>query len=187
MSHELFKHMIKPFVFLKIRPSASSKATEWVVLVEKNDIDLITVLRNALAAKLFLKFKKDPHLYENEVPQNLMSVLYSPTRLIDGWSDTMDRLLNNDNAVYINVNGGIVPKDRSVKVVLREEKDEFAFPVTYEDEIIRVSCWKNGKHWYLSSNKDRIFVPEKFDTIAEATMESKKYVGEDRIEYDVGK
>jgi len=116
-----------------------------------------------------------------------MSVLYSPTRLVDGWSDTVDRLLDNDKAVYINVNGGIVPKDRSVKVVLREEKDEFAFPVTYEDEIIRVSCWKNGKHWYLSSNKDRIFVPEKFDTIAEATMESKKYVGEDRIEYDVGK
>jgi hypothetical protein len=67
-------------------------------------------------------------------------------------------------------------------IVLAEiERDDLTWPEHFDDEIITISRWPKGKHYYLSSNRGRVFVPEKFSTYQAAEEAARKYVSADRI------
>ncbi len=44
-----------------------------------------------------------------------------------------------------------------------------------------MSVAPKGKHYYLSSNRERVFVPEKFETYQAAKRAARRYVSADRI------
>jgi hypothetical protein len=82
--------------------------------------------------------------------------------------------------VLVNPAGGFVAK-RDLVVLEEIESDDLTWPEHYADEIITISRWPRGKHYYISSNRGRVFVPEKFTTYRAARVAALKYVSAGRI------
>jgi hypothetical protein len=74
----------------------------------------------------------------------------------------------------INSNGGMVPLNE-VTIVAKEQAEMIDWPDHYDDEVITISRWPGGKHYYLSSNKDRIFTPPNHLTYESAKRMAVKY------------
>ena len=49
------------------------------------------------------------------------------------------------------------------------------------NETITISRWPQGTHYYLVSDRYRVFVPDKYDSFISAQAEARKYVPESRI------
>lgn len=91
---------------------------------------------------------------------------YNPLRLAAKWLQSVENCLLA-GAVLINSNGGLMPREGAV-VLDSVESDKLDWPEKFEDEIITISRWEGAKHYYLSSNKGRIFVPDKYNEYADA-------------------
>ena len=100
-------------------------------------------------------------------------------RLADNWLRSLEEELQKGE-VLVNPAGGFVAK-RDLIVLAEIESDDLTWPEHYADEIVIISKWPKGKHYYLSSNRERVFVPEKFNTYQAAEEAARKYVSADRI------
>jgi len=61
------------------------------------------------------------------------------------------------------------------------ESRKLIWPEQFDGEIITISRWPEGKHYYLCSNKQRIFVPDKYRTFEAAYEVALCYVPDERI------
>ncbi|MHC4298027.1 MAG: hypothetical protein ACYS7Y_12050 [Planctomycetota bacterium] len=103
----------------------------------------------------FHKFGMNPHIMESE-----MAGYYNPVRLAALWLETVNKLLF-DGPIVINSSGGCLMLDE-VKVIAEQQSDKLVWPEYNKDEIITISRWPEGRHFYLSSNMNRVFVPPKY-------------------------
>ena len=87
-------------------------------------------------------------------------------------------LLEGD--LLVNPAGGFVAK-RDLIVLAEIKRRDLIWPEVFADEIITISRWPKGTHYYLSSNRGRVFVPEKFVTYRAARLAALRYVPADRI------
>ena len=55
------------------------------------------------------------------------------------------------------------------------------WPHKYKDEIIKISQFPDGSHWYLSSSENRLFTPEKYPNYDAAFKMAENYVSKDKI------
>jgi len=91
-----------------------------------------------------------------------------------------DLLFSNHKAIYFNPNGSWMADIKGYKTHETRESDKLVWP-TEEDEVITISRWRRGGHWYLSSSANRMFEKNGFSTCNGAETVAKNYVKKDFI------
>lgn len=146
----------------------------WYVVVEPDDFSLVAKLHKGITHVYYHKFGLDPHLQKSEI-----AGIYNPVRLGANWFNVVFNFLMNNHTLIVNSVGGWLPLD-SVTVFRTVESSKLVWPDTYDDEVITISRWPEGVHWYLASNKDRIFTPPRFVQYKDALAHAKLFT--ERIE-----
>lgn len=141
----------------------------WYLVLKTDDVDTLMELQEGVANLHYSKFSMDPHIAESE-----MAMAYNPTVLATKWLRSIEHFLLNGITLAINQSGGMVPLD-SVKILAEIESEEIVWPDCYADEVVTISRWPAGRHYYLSSNKNRIFVPPWYIDYKAALHAAKKY------------
>jgi hypothetical protein len=148
----------------------------WYLEIHPDDIETLIKIHRGVTYLYFAKFGLDPHI-KKESAEN---ILYHPIRLAATWLVTIERYLLNKKTVLVNANGGMMPYDGAI-ILETTESDDIAWDVCYDDEQIMISRWPQGKHYYLSSNKNRIFVPEKHISYEAARQIALRFVSAEHI------
>lgn len=133
----------------------------WYLVLEPNDLMTIMDVHRGVAGLYFNRYNMDPHLREPALASH-----YNPVRLATLWLETVEKLLQ-EGPIVVNSSGGCLLLDE-VKVVAEQQSDKLVWPNYYEDEIITISRWEFGHHYWLASNKHRVFVPSKYKTYQKA-------------------
>jgi hypothetical protein len=133
----------------------------WYLEVRPDDLDPILDLHRGICYRLYGKFGMDPCIERHLKPDSEEGVLKNPIRLAAGWLQSMEKYLMAGETVLVNSNGGLMPLDGTT-VLATIEKDAMEWPDHWDDEVITISRWPRGHHYYLSSNKGRVFVPPKY-------------------------
>lgn len=141
----------------------------WYLEISPKTSEHIETVHQALTIHLFLEAGIDPH-WDKRVDD---APFLHPIVLGANYLECLIRkVMHNGLTVLVNKNGGWIPKDDSINILETKVKNCFIFPVdvpeSLKSEHISISQWPNGKHYYLKSNRGRIFSPHKFDTFQEA-------------------
>lgn len=148
----------------------------WYLEVRPDDAETVMRVHKSVTGLYFFKFGMDPHILEDEDRK----ALYNPIKLAALWLQTVEHYLLNGDTILVNSNGGMMPLAGS-KILETVESDNIHWDDRHDDERITISHWPRGKHWYLASNKHRLFVPDKYNTYTEAYHEALRYVPANRI------
>jgi len=168
------------FVKVQCHPKIPS-LTGWYLKISKGDMVSYSDFQIGMVAKI-AREKIDPHIKTEKLP-SWWKELYFPVRQAEKWTEaTSSYVLKYD--LLFNKNGGWRFFDP--KYLLETyTSDILKFPEEgYKYEIITIKKWPQGKHWYLHSSHDRIFIPEKHNTLEEARKMAEKYVESDYIRVD---
>jgi len=158
------------YKFVRCQPHTKCPSLQgWYLVLEPADIETLMKLHKSIAGFYYHKFGLDPHIV-----QSVEAFWYNPVRLAGMWLGSIEKYLAAGITLAVNSVGGMIPLD-SVRVIAETETPKLIWPGGYRDEVITISRWSKGKHYYLSSNKDRIFVPGKHNTYANAVREAQMY------------
>ena len=150
--------------------------TGWYLEVGPGDYDTVTQLHRGVAHLYFARFGMDPHIK----PDSVECDVYNPIKLAAGWFIGIHKYLLAGEGVLVNCNGGLMPLHGS-KILETVQRDDLDWPEDLDGEIITIMRWPQGRHFYLSSNRNRVFVPEKFNTFAAARSVALRHVHADKI------
>jgi len=159
-------------VYKFIRCQTHSKCPSvqgWYLVLEPGDIDTLMKFHKGVCWLYYGKFGLDPHYSESE-----SAWLYSPARLAALWLDTVEKHLVNGVTLAINSFSGMLPLSK-VEVLEECESQRLVFPKTCEPEQITISRWPRSRHYYLTSNLNRIFTPYRYNTYQAAERAAKWY------------
>ena len=140
----------------------------WFLEVQGDNPQLVAALYKSIAAKYHSMLGQDSHGCGPDA-----------TRLATAWLQSLESALQEGD-VLVNPAGGIVAK-RDLIVLAEIKRRDLTWPEQFADEIITISKWPKGRHYYLCSNRSRVFVPEKFATYRAARLAALRYVPADRI------
>lgn len=158
--------------FHKCRPHAKCPdLTGWYLELLPDDVETLMKLHKGVVGLYFFKFGQDSHV-DPTGP-------YNPIKLAALWLQSVERYLLRGETVLVNMNGGMMPMD--VPILDTVESDDLHWDDRFDDEYITISRWPQAKHWYLSSNKNRVFVPVKYDSYTETYKEALRYAPANRI------
>lgn len=157
--------------FIRCRPHKKVDTQGWyLILSEEMGIgycrDLVDKLHNSISNFYYFKFGMDPHLKDKP--------FYNPIALAAKWFESVISALVNSETLAMNSCGGWFPLG-DTEILEEVWSDELRWPDRYPDEVITISRWPDGQHFYLTSNQDRLFSLSKFNTVAAAEREAKKY------------
>jgi hypothetical protein len=141
----------------------------WFLEVQGDDSQLVAALHKSIAAKYCSMLGQDSHGCGKDA-----------TRLAAAWLQSLESALQ-EGKVLVNPAGGFVAK-RDLIVLAEIKRRDLTWPEQFADEIITISRWPQRPHYYLCSNRGRVFVPEKFTTYRAARLAALRYVTADRIE-----
>lgn len=159
--------MIYRFARCQVHP-AFDDVQGWFLEVHDDDLQLLAALQKSIIAKYCSMLGQDSHGCGQDA-----------ARLAAAWMQSLELALQEGD-VLVNRAGGFVAKQDLI--VLDEiKRSDLIWPEQFADEIITISKWPKGKHYYLCSNKSRAFVPEKFSTYRAARLAALQYVPADRI------
>lgn len=150
--------------------------TGWYLELRPDDGDTIMAVHKGVCNVYFFRYGLDPHVQQNETQR----AFYNPMKLASQWLVSAERYLMNGETILVNCNGGILPL-AGAKILDTVETDDIAWDEQLDREEITISRWPNAKHWYLSSSKSRIFIPEKYNSYAEAEQVARRFVPAHRI------
>jgi len=139
----------------------------WFLEVQGDNPRLVAALHKSMVAKYCSMLGEDSHGSGNA------------TRFAALWLQSLESALQEGN-VLVNPAGGIVAKCDLI-VLAEIKRPDLTWPENFADEIITIAKWPKGKHYYLCSNRGRVFVPEKFSTYRAARLSALRYVPADRI------
>lgn len=162
------------YTFTRIKAHRKCDITGWYLKI--SDYDLLLKINGHAARALFLKFGKDPHLFDkNGIPKTTSSLMLDPIALASKWLSSATNGLNNFGVIYVNRNNGIVCGDH-LEIIEQFVGDKIEFPACEKDDVrIVISKWGGCKHFYLSSDKISIFSGEKYNTFDDVMTEALKY------------
>lgn len=146
--------------------------TGWYLELHPNDNDTLMQIHRGVTYLYYNKFGLDPHI-DPTGP-------YNPIKLAAQWLLGIQSYVAAGEAVLVNSNGGYMPLAGAI-ILETVESDELDWNIRYPDEIITIGRWPGGKHFYLWSNKDRIFVPGKYTTYPAARVAALRHVPAERI------
>jgi hypothetical protein len=148
----------------------------WYLILKPGDVGTLMELHRAIAHLYFNKFALDPHLPKEKCPG-----FYSPVVLAGKWLETVEKYLLRWDTVVVNSRGGLLTL-ADVKVLSTIESETMSWPDIFENERITIARWPKGRHFYLSSNENRIFSPSKYTKYGDALRAAKKYTDNIRVE-----
>ncbi len=149
----------------------------WYLQIGPTDpVDLLMKVHRGVIGLYYNKFGQDPHIQANELQRDL----YNPIKLAAGWLATADKFLIQGKTILVNFNGGIVTTD-TVTILDTVQSDNLDWDIRYDDERVTISRWPEGRHYWLCSNKNRIFVPDKYVEYQDAYKAARRYVPAARI------
>ena len=82
--------------------------------------------------------------------------------------------------MLVNSNGGMMPM-AGATILDTVESEELIWPDRQDGERITLSRWPQGRHCYVSSTKNRVFIPLKYVSYEEALKVARRYVPAARI------
>ncbi len=158
-----------PYRFLRcqVHP-AFADVQGWFLEVRDGDPQLLATLHRSISAKYHTMLGQDSHGCGRDA-----------TQLATVWLRSLESALQEGD-VLVNPAGGFAAK-RDLIVLAEIHSRDLTWPEQFDDEIITISRWPKGKHYYLCSNKERVFVPEKYVTYQVAREAALRYVPADRI------
>jgi len=148
----------------------------WYLEVRPDDPETVMKVHKGVTGLYFFKFGMDPHIQKDEDRR----ALYNPIRLAALWLQSVEHYLLRGETLLVNSNGGMMPLD-GVKILETVQSDKIDWDMRFDDEIVTICRWPEGRHWYLCSSKHRIFVPDKYDSYEEAHKVALRYVPADRL------
>ncbi len=161
------------FVKIKVHPRIPD-LFGWYLVITKDDINLFFDTHRHTAQSMFMKFHRDPHLYDQKTwkPVGDMADFYNPVRLSAGWLETAEKAMGQYGVIYVNPAGGMIYG--TVEIVDEIENERLVFPTPPDpDLLITISRWGDGRHFYLSSKQRPVLSEQnKFNTIKEAHDEA---------------
>lgn len=179
------------YTFVKCRPHPKcKKLVGWYLLLKSEDVETFERLHTRVTSDAYVRYAKDPHLFDQKtrMPKNGLALILNPFNVGAGWCETANRLLMEDGCILVNRVGGLMPMVPKEQIIKQIQSGDLCWPESsIKGEVINISQWTGGTHFYLSSNKKRIFVPEKFDTFDEAWEHAKNFVSEDKISFKKSK
>jgi|WetSurMetagenome_2_1015567.scaffolds.fasta_scaffold48853_6 hypothetical protein len=134
---------------------------DWRIEIQPNDLDTLMKIHRGVAA-VYLSRGGDDWL--------MLSAQWFQSAVLYLWK----------GPIVVNSCGGLLPLE-DVVVLDTVDSEELDFHVRYDDEIITISRWPQGHHYYLASNKLRIFDPVKYISFAGAYQAALRFVSKDRI------
>lgn len=174
------------YTFVRCRADDRFPAEAWYLKIAWEDVELIDKMHAAVAKNMFMKFVIDPHMFdEKQRPKHEVADMVNPVKLAGGWVTTLHRICAEDGHALVNVVGGIRPPAKKESAVKTLEK--LSWPELLADERITLVQWPLAQHYYLKSNKDRLFSPAKYDSLDEAWKVALEYVPEGQIKVEIGK
>jgi len=167
--------------FLRCQPHPKCPDLQgWYLEVCPDDTETVCELHCGVCHFYYIKFGMDPHLKRHLKPDSEEGILKNPIRLAAKWLQSVEHFLLRGEAVLVNSNGGLMPRDGAI-VLATVENDKMQWPEHWDDEVITISRWSEARHYYLASNKDRVFVPPKYVRYDDARHEALRYTPADRI------
>lgn len=146
----------------------------WYLILEPGDLDTLEQVHRGVVHFYYYKFGLDPHIEKSE-----LALFYNPIRLGANWLQTVEKFLFEGTTLAVNPSGGVTPLD-SMIILAEIISEELDWPNHFEGEIIKISRWPKGQHYYLTSNKNRVFIPPSHKTYEQALRVAKKYTFEIR-------
>ena len=102
------------------------------------------------------------------------------TRLAAAWLQSLESALQEGD-VLVNPAGGFVAKRDLIVLAEIKRRDLDLAGSNLPTKLSPYPSGRNDKHYYLCSNRGRVFVPEKFATYRAARLAALRYVPADRI------
>lgn len=163
--------------FVRCIPNPRCPDTQgWYLVLEPHDLATFMDLHEGVAKFYFNKFGMDPHLK----PDSELGVLKNPVRLAALWLTRVVKYREEGTTLVVNSRGGMLPLD-SVEVVTEVLSEKMCWPREsgrqgpWDYEKITIARWPQASHYYLSSNKGRIFVPPKYVHYEDARQVAEMY------------
>lgn len=143
--------------FVRCQPDTKCPDLQgWYLILEPDTVETLEKLHRGVAHFYYAKYGMNPHI--DVLGKDWFK---HPIRLAALWLQTIEKFLAAGTTLAVNSSGGMLPLD-DVKVLATTESERMAWPDLHEDEIVTISLWPEGKHFYLSSNKNRVFVPPQY-------------------------
>ena len=76
--------------------------------------------------------------------------------------------------------------ESKIRTTVEREKMIWPSDEFDEEEVITISRWPRARHYYLSSNRDRVFVPSKYWDYKDAKRIAEQYTSNIRTKDNVG-
>lgn len=159
--------------FARCQPHSKCPDTlDWYLILQPDDLEALMKLHKSVAYLYFSKFGMDPHLK----PNSEEGMLKNPIRLAALWLQTTEKFLIRGETILINWAGGMMPYDESkVRIIVEREKMIWPSDEFDPEETITISLWPRAHHYYLSSDKNRVFVPPKYARYEDAKQVAELY------------
>ena len=141
----------------------------WYLIVEPDDHRLLVELHKGVASMYYSKYGLDPHYAKTNLAQ-----MYNPIRLAGRWLATVASQLARGQTIIVNSRGGWLPLD-SVLVLDEITATKMVWPDNGDDDVITISRWLEGRHYYLTSRKGQIISPSKCNTYSAALRVAEGY------------
>ena len=159
------------YKFIRCQPHAKCPDLHgWYLILRPDDLDTLIRIHRGVCGLLYHKFGLDPRTPESE----FLGMVCNPINLAAGWLVAVEKHLAAGIALAINSSGGWFPLSR-MKILVEEESTRLIWPDKYKNEVVTISRWPEGRHYYLSSNKNRVFTSGKHNTYKDALQVARMY------------
>jgi hypothetical protein len=174
--------VVYTFVNVQLHPKCPN-LREWRLKLSLRDRRMVENMHRGMARSMLARSLRDPHIVVELDKSNAAGeynpLVQEPVLLAARWLQAvwMQELMGIE-FILVNKVGGWCPYNpRDVNGTVENEDGRWPDPI--EGEVITVKRWPNAQHWYLSSNKDRVFMEGKFNTIEEAKRYARMFVEKD--------
>jgi hypothetical protein len=175
------------YTFARIKVHPKLDLTAWYLVITREMVDLTMDMHKSAAISMFLKFHRDPHLFDQKTwqPTSDHSQFFNPVKLSAGWLQTAMKGLGQFGTIYMGTAHGLLFGEKVDVLETREGQsfDDWPKDDPKDGVTITITSWRGGDHFYLSASNNQVFAKPKFDTLDEAMAEARKYAFEKNISY----
>lgn len=132
----------------------------WCVVLSWENLE---ALHRHVSVTALRAYQSNPHMREG-----FEQISMHPIRLGAGWLSTATSFLIRGEPAIVQSKGGMCTLD-GVRIIQTVQQEKLTFPAGESaNEVITLSEWVRGGHWYITSSTGRVFDPVKYDTLDQA-------------------
>ncbi len=172
------------YTFELIQNGRCPSVQGWWLVVKPGEWGTVDLLHARITQSAFLGGGHQLPADESKMSASQKYAYANPVKVGAEWVQRVSSQIMDGETVYVNASGGWCLKGKQDKVLATESRSELSWPDTKDDlwqgEIITIKQWGDGIHWYLLSNKSRIFDGKK-NSLEAAKEVARQYVAEENI------